>query len=409
MDLWNCNSPDLFWHCQPELSQDIWREALRGALPLLKIPDNKQDIQYILNAILGEGQFGSDHWRLSFARRLYYQVKPLMPRWLIERVKEANSLTAQDGFSLGWPVEDRYARFQWEVMTQALYFSGKDQLRFRYFWPEGRRFALVLTHDVETFQGFQFIPALADLEEQLGFRSSFNIVPEKYPIDLGLLQSLRDRGFEIGVHGLKHDGSLFSSKEEFMRQAERINGYIDAWQARGFRSPLMHRHPEWLQALNLDYDLSFFDTDPYEPLPGGTMSIWPFFMGRFVELPYTLVQDSTLGIVLKETTPAIWLNKVDFIRKYHGMALLNSHPDYLRFGSLLRIYRDFLTAIKSMGDYWHALPFQVSEWWRKRYAKSTSVDDDFFPSCILSLQDGSLVVQCSSMANTGSQIEFCSN
>ena len=31
-----------------------------------------------------------------------------------------------------------------------------------------------------------------------------------------------------------------------------------------------------MQALEIEYDLSFFDTDPCEPIPGGTMSIWPF-------------------------------------------------------------------------------------------------------------------------------------
>ena len=68
-----------------------------------------------------------------------------------------------------------------------------------------------------------------------------------------------------------------------------------------------------MQALEVEYDSSFFDTDPYEPMPGGTMSIWPFFLGHFVELPYTLVQDHTLSVILGERTPRLWLDKVDFI------------------------------------------------------------------------------------------------
>ena len=78
------------------------------------------------------------------------------------------------------------------------------------------------------------------------------------------------------------------------------------------------RNPEWMQALEIEYDLSFFDADPYEPMPGGTMSIWPFILGRFVELPYTLIQDHTLTAVLGETTPRLWLEKVDFIERYRG-------------------------------------------------------------------------------------------
>ena len=77
----------------------------------------------------------------------------------------------------------------------------------------------------------------------------------------------------------------------------------------GFRAPLTIRNPEWMQALNIEYDLSFFDTDPFEPIPGGTMSIWPFFTGHFVELPYTLVQDYTLVSVLGEDYPKNMVRK----------------------------------------------------------------------------------------------------
>ena len=122
-----------------------------------------------------------------------------------------------------------------------------------------------------------------------------------------------------------------------------------------------------MQALDIEYDLSFFDTDPYEPIPGGTMSIWPFEIGRFVELPYTLVQDYTLTAVLRETTPRIWLEKVDFIEKYWGLALVNSHPDYLRDPANWRLYEEFLQAMRGRaGLYWQGLPREVARWWRAR-------------------------------------------
>jgi peptidoglycan/xylan/chitin deacetylase (PgdA/CDA1 family) len=210
------------------------------------------------------------------------------------------------------------------------------------------------------------VRAVADLDESYGFRSSFNFVPDSYPLDHRLIEELRMRGFEIGVHGLRHDGKLFHSRSEFLRRAERINHHLKELDAVGFRSPLMMRNPEWMQALQVEYDLSFFDTDPHEPIPGGTMSIWPFTIGHFVELPYTLVQDSTLTIVLGETTPRLWLQKVDFIEKYHGMALLNAHPDYLSQPATQRVYVDFLQAMKDRGDHWHALPRDVARWWRAR-------------------------------------------
>src|SRR5262249_45685576 len=69
-------------------------------------------------------------------------------------------------------------------------------------WPEGKRFALVLTHDVETTKGQERCPALQRLEEQHGFRSSFNFVPERYQVSPALRADLGAAGFEVGVHGL---------------------------------------------------------------------------------------------------------------------------------------------------------------------------------------------------------------
>jgi hypothetical protein len=121
-----------------------------------------------------------------------------------------------------------------------------------------------------------------------------------------------------------------------------------------------------MQALDVEYDLSFFDTDPFEPVPGGTMSLWPFALGRFIELPYTLAQDFTLTDVVGERTPRLWLEKIDFLARYFGMALVNSHPDYLRDPARTKLYRDFLEAVRRRTDCWHALPRDVARWWRAR-------------------------------------------
>lgn len=128
-----------------------------------------------------------------------------------------------------------------------------------------------------------------------------------------------------------------------------------------------------MQALDIEYDLSFFDTDPFEPIPGGTMSIWPFSIGHFIELPYTLVQDYTLTSILKETTPRIWLEKVDFIEKYHGMALVNTHPDYLKSKLTWDVYHEFLNDMKRRHCCWHALPCEIARWWRLRSTASPEI------------------------------------
>lgn len=367
--LWEANEPARFWQCYPEIPRDQWLTAARTASPALELDQPWDDFAALLELTLGEGRFGGEHWQLGPKKELYYRVKPIMPRPLTRALRQVRAALMPDQCSTHWPIDDRYARFQWALMRALLVQHGQEAVSYLRFWPQQKRFALVLTHDVETAQGQHHARAIADLEESLGFRSSFNFVPERYPLDHDLLRDLRARGFEVGVHGLNHDGRLFSSRQIFEQRAPRINHYLDEFETGAFRSPCTIRNPLWLQELDIEYDMSFFDTDPYEPISGGVMSIWPFMLGRFVELPYTLVQDYTLTRVLKETTPQIWLDKVEFIRRYHGMALINTHPDYLQNPVTGQVYHDFLRAIQPLErEYWHALPGEVAAWWRKRHA-----------------------------------------
>ena len=83
----------------------------------------------------------------------------------------------------------------------------------------------------------------------------------------------------------------------------------------------------------------------------------------YVELPYTLVQDFTLLILMKEKTIDIWKKKLDWIALKGGMVLLNTHPDYMRFNEgklemeeyLIAYYKEFLIYIKNKykDQYWH--------------------------------------------------------
>jgi GNAT superfamily N-acetyltransferase len=373
--LWNSNHPRDFWLCQPEFPDEIWDEAVVRALPLLGFKDVEVDSNSFQELTLGEGQFGPKRYHFGFTRNLYYMVKPMLPRAITYFIRRAYNSLETKSFTLDWPIEPRYAWFQWELLRQALLLSGKNEIDFMPFWPLGKQFAFVLTHDVETAAGQRAIPILADIEESLGFRSLFNIVPERYKLDLGLLRDLRRRGFEIGLHGLKHDGKLFSSYSTFTKRAAKINHYLREFQAVGFRAPLTHRNPEWMQLLEIEYDLSFFDTDPFEPMPGGVMSIWPFRIGRFIELPYTLVQDGTLFNVIGESSQEIWLRKIDFLIQYNGLALMLVHPDYSSTGIARHSYDALLREVKDRGGYWHALPREVMVWWKQRMGRDKNAAD----------------------------------
>jgi hypothetical protein len=379
------NSPERFWKCVVAFDAEDWERAFEAAAGVIELPGALSppfDLDDVLDLVLGEGYLANRRWRFSRLMRAFYTMRPYLPASLVRWLRTLHHRRPKPSFPVLWPLDDRYVRFHATVLTRLLEARCFQSVSFIAFWPDSARFSFVLTHDVDTQEGHDSVLKLAELDAKYGFRSSFNFVPERYRIDRGVLTELTARGFEVGVHGLKHDGRLYSSRDEFERRAQKINGYLADWGAVGFRSPLVHRQPEWMQGLNIEYDASFFDTDPFESMPGGCLSIWPFFIGRFVELPYTLVQDHTLMISLGESTPELWLKKVDFVACHAGMALVCSHPDYLREARRAAVYERFLAAMRKRDDYWHALPRQVAAWWRDRAAIEPSLASipDFTPS-----------------------------
>jgi len=296
--------------------------------------------------------------------RFFYALKPMIPRGLQLFLRRRIARHKREKYAHIWPIDPD---------------SGRPPKGWP-GWPDGRQFALVLSHDVDTLRGYRHVLKLADLEEEMGFRSQFNFVPERYAnVDTRLLDELKQRGFGIGVHGLTHDGKLFSCREIFNESAPRINAYLEEWGTRSFTAPSMMRNHEWMHELNMDFCVSTFDTDPFEPQSDGAGTIFPYWVqGRspdhgFLELPYTLVQDFTLFVILGETSIDLWKQKLGWIAEKRGMALLNSHPDYMNFGSgacqseeyPAAFYRAFLECIKrDFNDrYWHALPSGVWNFW----------------------------------------------
>ncbi len=250
-------------------------------------------------------------------------------------------------------------------------------------WPENKRFALIFTHDVETDHGQEKCRDLLELNERFGFKASFNFIAEKYKVSMELIRYLKSNGCEVGIHGLYHDGKLYKNRREFMRRAQKINHYLKEWGCVGFRSPSMHSNLEWIHDLNIEYDSSTFDTDPFEPQSEGVGTIFPFVVSsksagsRYIELPYTLPQDSTLFVLMQEKCIDIWKRKLDWIVEHGGMALFTTHPDYMNFnGERLSVdeypsgyYEEILTYIKSKyeGQYWTALPKDIARFWAGRY------------------------------------------
>jgi len=294
-------------------------------------------------------------WKL-----LYYIIKPAIPRSLQLSWRRIMISLTRKRCAHKWPIDADSG-----VAPQG--WMG---------WPAGKRFALVLTHDVESATGQGRVKSLALLEREFNILSSFNFVPERYSVSAGLREWLWENKFEVGVHDLNHDGRLFFSRRTFNERSTSINQYIREWGAKGFRSGAMHHNLEWIGMLDIAYDLSTFDTDPFEPQSDGVGTIFPFCVNRrygepFAELPYTLAQDFTLFILLREADISIWKAKLDWIVQRGGMALVNVHPDYIDFSENntdtmkypIDRYQELLKYCldKYPGQYWNALPHQVAE------------------------------------------------
>ncbi|HUC85887.1 MAG TPA: glycosyltransferase, partial [Candidatus Acidoferrales bacterium] len=296
---------------------------------------------------------------------LYYRFKPYLPWRLRMAARRVVARVQRRRSSRTWPINEMAGRLPAD-------WPG---------WPAGKKFALVLTHDVEGARGLAKCRELMEAERRLGFRSSFNFIPEgEYQVSAAQREELTAAGFEVGVHDLRHDGKLYWRRSEFPENARSINGYLKEWRAAGFRSGFMLHDRDCLYGLNIEYDASTFDTDPFEPQPEGTFTIFPFWVprpggGGYVEMPYTLPQDSTMFLVLQETTTDIWERKLAWIAQRGGMALLNVHPDYVSFerrkndGSEYpaALYEQFLKHINAnyAGMFWNALPREVAGWYRE--------------------------------------------
>jgi peptidoglycan/xylan/chitin deacetylase (PgdA/CDA1 family) len=323
----------------------------------------------VLHGYLAEEWIASANPRRLSTRQLnlFYRVRRFVPRSL--QLATRRRLIRWQGVPEfpAWPLDLSVSRLFRFYAYCRLSGQGKKRMPFRWFWPDSYTAALILTHDVESAAGLRLAVELADLEEELGFRSSFNL-GGWYAADPGIVRDLRDRGFEIGVHGLRHDRSLFGSRASFEAQQPALARLAKSLDASGFRSPSTYRVFEWMAELPFSYDGSIPHSDPFEPQPGGCCSLWPFFIGPLVELPYTLPQDHTLFTLLEHRTIDLWISQAARIEEEHGLIHCLSHPDrgYLAEPGRRALYAEFLRGMTERTRVWKALPADVASWWRLR-------------------------------------------
>ena len=308
--------------------------------------------------------------RKSLVRQLYYWLRPLFPvsfRKYLQRIalRDWNSIPFPK-----WPVDFTAEDLMDAVWHQLLDFHEGGELPFIWFWPDGQSSCCIMTHDVETHVGRDFCTTMMAMEKRHGITSAFEIVPEeRYEVPNEFLQRIRDGGCEVCLHGLNHDGHLFSSEPVFLERAKKINAYAESWRAVGFRSPVMYRNLAWLDAFQFSYDMSVPNVAHLDPQRGGCCTVMPYFIGNILELPLTTTQDYSLFHILQQRSLDLWKKQIAMIRERHGLISFIIHPDYVNekwSSNLYDALLEHLAELRANHSVWMALPREVDAWWRAR-------------------------------------------
>jgi len=306
----------------------------------------------------------------GLVRQLYYRLRPLLSvpvRKHLQRLylRHWNRIPFPQ-----WPVDRTVENLFERFLILAIKSNNLQRVPFIWFWPDAAPSATIVTHDVETSKGRDFCSQLMDMNDFYGVKSSFQVVPEsRYSVPDTYLANIHERGFEVAVHDLNHDGLLFADKTEFVRRSAEINRYGRQWNAKGFRSGILYRNTDWYEGLEFLYDMSIPNVAHLDPQRGGCCTVFPFFVGDLVELPLTTIQDYSLFHILKDHSISLWQEQTRLILQKHGLISFLVHPDYIISEKEQAVYRQLLAYIQAQqaaGQTWIALPREVAAWWRLR-------------------------------------------
>jgi len=225
--------------------------ALFDGLPDITVDGGKVSLPFDLEQITGNlrcEQYGEVASRSSavqsLVNRVYYGVRPLLTVGVRKHLQRLRLKGWDRRPFPHWPVDRTVDSVFEQMLLQALKTTGTSRIPFIWFWPEGAPGCVMMTHDVETRLGRDFCAALMDVDESFGIPASFQVVPEvRYEVSRDFLKSISDRGFEICVQDLNHDGRLYANRQQFIARAARINQYAREWGAKGFRAAILYRKP----------------------------------------------------------------------------------------------------------------------------------------------------------------------
>jgi hypothetical protein len=360
---------------------DLFPQVIYGG-PGLRLPFNPSQIvdnlrreRYTINQSTNSRAILSG----EEIRKIYYFVRPLLGVSLRKHLQRL-FLRNWDKISFPkWPVDATVERILERVLCLCMKTQEIDTIPFIWFWPEGAPSCVMVTHDIETKAGVEFTSRLMDIDSAFEIKASFQVIPEKqYSVSEGFLDRIRDRGFELNVQDLTHEGNLFDNRAAFLIRAQSINQYLKEYGAQGFRSGRLYRNTDWYEALDISYDMSVPNVAHLESQRGGCCTVFPYFIGNILELPLTTSQDYSVFHILGEYSIQLWKKQIALIMEKNGLVSFIVHPDYIRREKALAVYKvllRYLSDLRNEGNLWIALPREVSQWWRERSKMKLVMED----------------------------------
>lgn len=256
------------------------------------------------------------------------------------------------------------------ILARAIEKLSSKKLK-RKTW-NGKKYACIVTHDVDTRKGLQRAKHLKKLEEKYNVPSAWYIPSKHYRLDNGIVKELANYG-EIGAHDTKHDGKLVQLPElkliERLREAKHALEKIINCSVEGFRAPLLQHSSSILRGLKeagYSYDTSIPTWEPKHPQTMGSHGLgttYPMFLDSVTEILISVVQDHQLLYVLglePKDVISVWLSMMAMFKELGGCCVLLSHPEYKLFDmNKFTIYEELLNTVMSDRHAWLTTPTQL--------------------------------------------------
>lgn len=360
----------------------VYREADEGDFPLL-ISSTKPS-------------------RASSSKSLIVAEDVLPMDEVLNALSGIKSIEDRDCFDLKInELEDRLL-----TLIRNCYWAKDLPLVRKWYWPNFSRACLVLTHDVDWLSYSPFhkvvyrkepllkflklifkhlflkkdygynIPEIIEVERSKGVRSTFFLKTSYSDAEKAykVQQSLKENGFEIGLHGARRSHKeLEALKEELKRLQKATRSEIHGIRHHRlkFRPGLTWRLEE---DTGLKYDMTFSNNKyfgfksqlcyPYHPIDMLLMRRL-----KILEIPTAFMDWTSLyrGQMLDDCISV--LNKLmDVVSKYNGCLAVNFHNTYLNKETFREIYETFIWSINAAINkgFWTTTAFECCNWWLVR-------------------------------------------